>query len=175
MSQRPRVSVFLAQSLDGFIADEAGGVDWLNPYHGIEAGYEDFIKDIDCLLMGRASWETAQRFDPWPYTALRVIVMTHRPLDARHGEEAASGPLLPLLARLAAEGARHVYLDGGDLVRQGLREGVIDTVTLTTTPDLLGRGRPLFDASLPTQRWTLRGLRACGGALAQATYDLHLA
>jgi dihydrofolate reductase len=159
LSQRPRVSVFLAQSLDGFIADEAGGVDWLNPYHGIEAGYEDFIKDIDCLIMGRASWETVQRFDPWPYAALRVIVMTHR----------------PLLARLAAEGARHVYLDGGDLVRQGLREGVVDSVTLTTTPDLLGRGRPLFDGAVSPQRWTLRSLRACGGALAQATYDLHLA
>ncbi len=93
---RPVVSVFLAVSLDGFIAGPDGDLTWLDPYatdSTVETGYERLIRDIDTLLMGRNTYEKVLSFDFWPYLGKRVVVLTHRPLSCRHGEMAQAGPL----------------------------------------------------------------------------------
>ena len=91
-------------------------------------------------------------------------------LSPLHGEEPFDGPLPPLLERLAGQGVRHVYLDGGAAVRQGLRAGVVDSLTLSWVPGVLGQGVPLFEAGLPRLGLRLEGSRILPSGLVQARY-----
>jgi dihydrofolate reductase len=150
---RPQCSVYIATSLDGFIARPDGGIDWLNPMMqaGEDYGYQRFFASIDAIVFGRKTYETALGFDPWPYAGKRCVVLTHRPIDARHGEERHDGPLAELVDRLGAEGVRRVYIDGGEVIRQFLAAGLVDDVTLSIVPVLLGEGLPLFRGG--AERW----------------------
>lgn len=169
---RPRVHVFLGLSLDQQIARADGRIDWLESWQsdGENYGYDAFSAGIDALVMGRATYDTVLGFGFWPYEGKRVIVLSHRPFEPRHGEERAEGALLPLLERLGAEGVREVYLDGGRLVQQGLAEGVVDTLTLTVLPLTIGRGRPLFGDDTPEQRWRLQDVRSFPSGVVQLRY-----
>lgn len=169
---RPQVAVFLATSLDQFIARADGSIDWLHelPTAGEDHGYPAFWAGIDALVVGRSTWETALGFPEWPYAGKRVVVVTHRPLAATHGEETWSGPLTPLVERLGAEGVRRVYLDGGILVQQGLAEGLVDELTLTVVPRTLGTGRRLFGSDTPDTYWRLVSATPFPSGLVQLRY-----
>jgi dihydrofolate reductase len=168
---RPRVSVFIATSLDGFIARTDGGLDWLDIVQrpGEDYGYAAFMAEVDALVIGRGTYDTAIGFAAWPYDGKRVGVFTHRPLTEPR-VEALEGELAPHLARLSAAGIRRVYLDGGQLVRQGLREGVVDDLTLGVVPQLLGSGRPLFGEGVAAGSWVLSGSQAYPSGLVQLRY-----
>ncbi|MFZ2871805.1 dihydrofolate reductase family protein [Zavarzinia sp.] len=171
---RPRISVFIATSLDGFIATEAGGIDWLSTVedeHGEDYGYGAFIADIDAVVMGRKTFDMVAGFDPWPFGDKRVIVLSHRDLGpAPEGVERHEGDLALLVARLGEDGVRRVYLDGGETIRQGLAEDLVDDMTLSRVPVMLGKGRPLFGPDVPYGRWQLLGSRHYPTGLVQATY-----
>ena len=149
----PRCSVFIATSLDGFIARPDGSIDWLEAANarvpaGEDCGYGAFVAGIDALVMGRRSFETVAAFDAWPYADLRVVVQTRRPLAidatlAATVTASAESPL-DLARRLGTQGARRLYIDGGETIRRFLAAGLIDEITITTVPVLLGEGRPLF-------------------------------
>ncbi|GAB1419963.1 dihydrofolate reductase family protein [Anaerolineales bacterium] len=152
MRDRPlKVSVFMALSLDGFIARPDGDVAWLEEGmplpEGDDAGYADFFKTVDVLVMGRGSFEKVLAFDPWPYGDKPVIVMskslTEIPENLSHSVTLYEGGIHSLLENLP-EIYSHIYLDGGQLVQSFLREGLIDEMTLTTIPILIGKGIPLF-------------------------------
>ena len=148
-----RGSVFIATSLDGFIARPDGSIDWLLEANravppGEDCGYAEFTAGIDGLVMGRASFEKALGFDPWPYGELPVIVLSRSgtvvpPALAPTVRVSALDPP-SLMAELAAAGHRHLYIDGGRVVQSFLRACLIDSLTITTIPVLLGRGLPLF-------------------------------
>ena len=166
-----RVSVFVGVSIDGFLARADGSFDFLKPFEGEEHGYEEFMRSVDALVIGRATYDTVLAFDHWPYRGKRVIVLTHRPIDARQGETAYAGALAPLLEKLAADGVRRVYLDGGIAVRQGLDEDIVDDMTISTVPVTIGAGRPLFGGAPCTNAWRLTSLREYPSGLAQARYE----
>ena len=139
---RPRVSAFLALSLDGFIAGEGNDLAWLEPYSGDsqeETGYGALMASADLLLMGRNSYDVVRTFPDWPYGDKPVTVLTHRPATPR--------------AHVSfRQGARHIYLDGGEVVRQGLQAGLVDELTLFWVPVVLGKGVSLFGGEpLPEQ------------------------
>ena len=144
---RPRVSAFLALSLDGFIAGEGNDLAWLEPYNGDsqeETGYGALMASADLLLMGRNSYETVLGFPEWPYGDKPVTVLTHRPATPRAHVSFRQGALAQVLGELWQEGARHIYLDGGEVVRQGLQAGLVDELTLFWVPVVLGKGVSLF-------------------------------
>lgn len=172
-ASRPIVSVFLALSLDGFIAGSDGDLSWLEPYATDspgETGYERLMHDIDTMLIGRNTYEKVLSFDTWPYTGKRVVVLTHRPLASRHGETAHAGPLYEVLEQLRGQGSRHVYLDGGQVVCQGLADGLVDELTLSWVPVMLGSGIPLFDGPRQPSTWTARVARQLPSGLVQTVY-----
>ncbi|WP_027482961.1 dihydrofolate reductase family protein [Deinococcus pimensis] len=176
MSSPPalRVSVFLGLSLDGHLARADHRLDWLDLVRTDppeDTGYTELMTSVDVLVMGRRTYDTALTFESWPFTGKRVVVLTHRPLSSRHGEESARGDLEGLLHRLAREGCRHVYLDGGDVVRQGLRADVVTDLTLSWVPTVLGAGVALFTPDLPERAWRLVRSRAFPSGLLQATYE----
>jgi dihydrofolate reductase len=148
------VCVYIASSLDGFIAGEDDDLSWLptdvdpSPSEPGALGYEQFMEGVGALLMGRRTYDVVRGFDvEWPYGERPVLVATRRPLDDDPPSTVTpvSGTIAELVGRareIAGDAA--VYLDGGDLIGQAAAADLIDEVTLTLVPVALGRGRPLF-------------------------------
>ena len=169
MKPDSRVRVYIACSLDGFIAGKGDDLSWLpgaegsNPTDtdgskaapGSSPGpkdpgaveYDDFIRGVGALLMGRRTYDVVLGFGiDWPYGERPVLVATNRPLDpAVPTVRAVKGSIVELVeqARQAA-GQADVYLDGGNLIRQALDAGLVDDLVVTMAPILLGEGHPLF-------------------------------
>lgn len=147
-----KVSVYMARSLDGFIARPDGDVDWLHAGEplpdGDDAGYAAFFATVDVMVMGRGTFEKVLTFDPWPYGDTPVVVMsrtlTEIPEPLRETVRLTDAAPAALLDELARAGHQHVYLDGGRVIQSFLRAGRVDAMTLTTIPVLLGAGIPLF-------------------------------
>lgn len=169
---RPHCAVFIAASLDGYIALSDGSVAWLDAVRldGEDYGFDAFFASVDTLLMGRLTWESVLGFDGWPYAGKRVAVLTHRPAQGRHGETFLAGSPVEVLARLHAEGARRVYVDGGQVISSFLREGLIDELTISIVPLVLGRGIRLFQGELPRRALRLSAHRSWPSGLVQLRY-----
>ncbi len=174
---RPRYSVFIATSLDGYIARTDGRIDWLEIVHPLDEGhgYEAFFASVDTIVVGRGTYETVLGFgaDKWPYAGKRVVVMTRRALDARHGEEAFAGGASELAARLADAGATRVYVDGGKVIQQFLAAGLIDDLTVSIIPIVLGGGVRLFAGGEGEHRLELEGERSWESGLVQVRYRVR--
>jgi dihydrofolate reductase len=166
------ISVYAGVSLDGFIAQLDGSLDFHSPFEGEEHGYTEFFASIDTLIVGRATYDTVLAFPAWPYEGKRVVVLTHRPIDAKHGETTHAGSLRPLVQRLEREGVKHIYLDGGVAVRLGLDEGLVDELTVTTVPRTLGAGRPLLGGERRLVAWKLVSSRSYPTGMVQSKYEL---
>ena len=170
---RPVVSVYVAASLDGYIADEHGGLAWLDEVQRADEdyGHAEFLARVDAIVMGRGTYDACLAFDPWPYPEHDVFVLTHRELDAVPARVSSyAGELAPLLATLAISGKRHVYVDGGQVIAQALAADLVDELTISWIPTLLGRGRPLFHAPLPTTKWQLERVQGYPSGLVQVRY-----
>ena len=142
------VSVFIGASVDGFIARRDGGLDWLPEGGGEPHGYVEFMASVDALVIGRNTFEIVLGFDPWPYGDKRVVVLASKPVDlsaVRGGRvEQMAGTPAEIVARLAASGAHHLYVDGGITIQRFLSAGLIDRLIITRVPVLIGDGIPLF-------------------------------
>jgi dihydrofolate reductase len=169
---RPRCSVFIATSLDGFIARENGAFDFLSlvEREGEDYGFEDFYATVDALVIGRNTYETALMFDDWPYSGKRCIVLTHRETPSQHGEQFFSGDAGALVEQLGLVGAQRLYVDGGAVIREFLSAHLIDDVTLNLIPTLLGKGIPLFGPEVPEQVLELESSQSYPSGLVQLRY-----
>ncbi len=168
-----KLYVFLGLSLDGCIAGEQGDLSWMEVCAAEspgDTGYDALMAQVDTLLLGRRTYDAVMGFGAWPFVGKRVRVLTHRSLEPRHGECAMGGPLREVLAQLAAEGARHIYIDGGDVVRQALVQDLVHEMTLSWVPVVLGRGTRLFETGLPGSAWQLAGSRQFRSGMVQARY-----
>ena len=138
------VSVFVGTSVDGFIARPGGELDFLPPDGGEPHGYNEFIAGIDALVIGRKTFETVLAFPSWPYGKKRVVVLSSRPLDLSAAKgaviEQMAGSPAEIVAKLAATGAHHLYIDGGITIQGFLRAGLIQHLTITRVPVLIGQG-----------------------------------
>ena len=150
-------SVFIATSIDGYIADKKGGIDWLhslpNPNHD-DMGYVAFTNDIDALVMGRTTFETVCAIDvDWPYEKpVFVLSNTLSEIPKSHQGKAflAKGSLKEILEIIHQKGYHRLYIDGGTTIQSFLKEDLIDELFITTIPILLGGGSPLF-SELPKE------------------------
>ncbi len=172
-------SVYIATSLDGFIAREDGSIDWLMEANttippGEDCGYAAFMGTVDVLIMGRNTYEQVAGFEPWPYEGKRVVVLTSRDVTFRTGpdiklEKSSEAPRA-LLTRLGAEGCTHAYVDGGKVIQSFLAEGLIDRLTMTAIPVLIGNGRSLFGRMPSDARLKLVESKAYEFGFVQSTY-----
>jgi dihydrofolate reductase len=178
---RPRASAFIATSLDGYIARADGSLDWLDDAQnlipdGEDCGYHEFMASIDGLVMGRHTVERVLTFDPWPYGSLPVHVLTHSPVAVPLALAATvrsfQGTAEALASHLHAMGHRHVYVDGGLTIQSFLRAGLLDDITITLIPVLLGAGRPLFGSLQQDVELTLARERTYDFGFVQLTYEV---
>ncbi len=144
------VSVFIGTSVDGFIARPNGDLDFLPEGGGEPHGYDEFMANVDALVIGRKTFETVLSFATWPYGNKRVVVLSSRPVDlsgVRGGiVEQMAGPPTEIAAKLAASGVHHIYVDGGITIQGFLRAGLVQRLIITHVPVLIGDGIPLFGA-----------------------------
>ena len=143
------VSVFVGTSVDGFIARPNGDLGFLPDGGGEPHGYNEFIASVDTIVIGRKTFETVLAMQDWPYGDKRVVVLSSRPVDlsgAGGNAEQMAGPPAEIVSKLAASGTRHVYVDGGITIQGFLRAGLVQRLTITRVPVLIGDGIPLFGA-----------------------------
>ena len=171
--------VFIAASLDGYIARKDGDINWLlqrdDPTE--DHGYTAFIADKDWIVMGRGSYEKVLTFDEWPYD--RPVLVLSRQLTDTPVPEALKGKVQfshrtprEVIDDLAAQNVHRVYIDGGQVIQSFLREGLVADIVITTVPVLLGSGIPLF-GSLPHDiDLTLLSSRSFPSGLVQSHYRL---
>jgi dihydrofolate reductase len=147
-----KTTVYIATSLDGFIAREDGSIDWLPPIGGDDGedyGYAEFFASIDALVMGRNTYELVRSFGgDWPYGSKPIVVLTTRgiaiPDEIAGTVEAMAGSPADIVTRLEQRGWQHLYIDGGITVQQFLNAGLIQRMIITSVPVLIGKGIPLF-------------------------------
>lgn len=174
----PRFSVFLAASLDGFIARPDGGLDWLEAVHseGEDYGYQAFFDSTDAVLLGAGTYETVRDFTEWPYGDKPVYVASARPWAPIGREVFLLGNPVVMARLLAERGHSRVYLDGGALIRSYLAAGMVSDLILSVVPILLGAGIPLFrergkEPTYGEHSLKLAGTKAYPSGLVQLRYE----
>lgn len=143
--------VFIATSLDGYIADSKGGIDFLETFpeiNHIDSGYADFMAGIDALVMGRTTFETVCGFDiDWPYQKPVFVLsttLTAIPEKVKGKVEVVKGDLSEVLDQIHQKGYTRLYIDGGKTIQSFLQADLIDELIVTVIPVLLGSGISLF-------------------------------
>lgn len=146
-------SVFIATSLDGYIARDNGDIDWLNEANqvvpeGEDCGFFVFMEAVDVLVMGRNTFEKVLSFGQWPYGDKPVIVLSSNrieiPDNLPETVSWSSESPAELTDRLVSEGVARIYVDGGVTIQRFLEAGLIKDITITSIPVILGNGIPLF-------------------------------
>ena len=169
----PRVSVFIASSIDNYIATDDDRLDWLDSaaVPGEDYGYENFMSTVDGMAMGRGTWNYIESIDPLPFGDRRLFVFTHRPpRQERSGITFWQRDPHEAVEEWASLGLAHIYLDGGQLISSFLAEGLVDDFLLTKIPILLGSGRPLFHRIGRATNLTLEGVESFPSGIVNLRY-----
>ncbi|MEM9390171.1 MAG: dihydrofolate reductase family protein [Bacteroidota bacterium] len=148
---KPTNHIFIATSLDGYIADKNGGIDFLDTFpeiNTIDSGYAAFTADIDALVMGRTTFETVCSFGiDWPYEKpVFVLSTTLDSIPEKYNGKAhlVRGAPAEILDQIHQQGYKRLYIDGGATIQSFLKADLIDSMVITIIPVLLGDGVPLF-------------------------------
>jgi dihydrofolate reductase len=169
-----KASVFIATSLDGYIARLDGRLDWLPGDDCEPHGYDEFIATVDAIVIGRQTFETVLAMGGWYYGKTPVIVLssTMKELKVPKGAicDLMSGTPQEIVARLAERSVQHIYVDGGVTIQRFLCAGLIQRMIITRIPVLLGSGIPLFGPVPHDIRLTHLNTRSFAGGLVQSEY-----
>lgn len=169
--------VFIAASLDGYIADKNGGLDWLhsvpNP-DGDDMGFSAHMERVDALVMGRNTLDVVLSFDvDWPYNK-PVFVLSNTMTEVPKGYEGkvflVKGELEHVLKDIHQQGYQTLYIDGGVTISNFLNKDLIDEMIITTIPTLLGGGSPLFGELAEPLNFELVKSEVMLGQLVKNTY-----
>lgn len=169
--------VYIGQSLDGFIADKDGGIDWLNAVPNPDQddlGYGQFMSQIDAIIMGRTTFEKVDGFNiPWPYTVPVFVLssqLTQLPEKYKEKVFLLHGTSQDILAAVHEKGFGRLYIDGGRTVQRFLKDDLIDEIIITTIPIILGEGFPLFAVLANAINLDLKESKVLLNQVVQSTY-----
>lgn len=167
----PEVALYIAASIDGYIARADGRIDWLRPYEADDYGYAEFYGSVQALIMGRKTYEQAAAFSEWPYPGKPAYVYTRGRHTAPRPDVVFTGESpVTLLTRLYAQDVRRVWLVGGsELIGTFRALRLINEYFVFVVPVLLGDGIPLFAAG-PQQALSLVETRSYPSSLALLRY-----
>jgi dihydrofolate reductase len=141
--------VYIGTSLDGFIARKNGDFEWLTEFANEEAinSYQELISRIDAIVMGRGTFEKVLSFPSWPFDK-KVYVLSSTikqvPVELINKVSILSSKPSEVLNYLSQKGYSSLYIDGGKVIQEFLKEGLIDELIISKAPILIGSGIPLF-------------------------------
>ena len=145
--------VYVAESLDGYIADKNRSINWLREFNeqaeeeNNDYGFSDFMDKIDVVVMGSNTFEEVMAIGIWPYAKPVCVLSTQNNLIPEELEGKAftrSGDVLEIYNDLKKEGYENFYIDGGTVIQGFLQHDLIDEMYITKVPTLLGGGISLF-------------------------------
>jgi dihydrofolate reductase len=169
-----KVRLYIAASLDGFIAREDGSVDWL--FSDADYGYAQFYKSIDAVLVGRKTYEQARGFEQKPFSGKKVYVFTRSPgkndNDDDNDVEYVADPAGFTRKLVNMQGGDIWLVGGAEIITPLLNAGLIDEIMLFVHPIILGRGIPLFRDIAEQQQLKLAGSVAYPSGLVELRYDI---
>ena len=142
--EMPKVVLFIATSLDGYIASPDGTVNWL--FHDADYGYTEFMASVDAVMMGRKTWEQARTFEDVPFAGKQVIVFSRSQSNANESRiRYVQGDPETTIPEIKSSVEKDIWLvGGGDLIRQFIYNNLIDEFRIFVHPIILGEGIPLF-------------------------------
>jgi dihydrofolate reductase len=166
----PKVKLYIATSLDGFIAERDGGVGWL--FTDGDYGYAAFFDSIEALIMGRHTYEQVLGFGEWPYEEKPAYVFTRSAPGGEHPHvEFVSSDAGTFVEELRRRSTKDIWLVGGAALVSAFRElGLIDEYVLSVHPVLLGDGIPLFEPPQPREGLRLQEVHTFESGLVQLRY-----
>jgi dihydrofolate reductase len=173
-AERPKISIYIATSIDGYIARKDGNLDWLQYGHtgDEDYGFKNFINSIDALILGRNTYEVVAGFDKWPYEGKKVIVLSNTLKAVRKETELFCGPLTGLLSKLHSENTKHIWVDGGITASKFLEAGFVDELTISIIAMVLGSGIPLFSIMNQEHKCRLISTQSYPSGLVQLKYEV---
>lgn len=174
MEMKPQISVYIACSIDGYIARKDHSLDWMDRVGGYDEdyGFKDFLNSIDGLIIGRKTYEIASTVSD-PYPGKRVIVLSNTLTSVMKEMEIYKGDITPLLSKLHQEGVNHIWVDGGLTISQFLAIQMVNVMTISIIPILLGEGIPLFHVIGKELPCRLLSSKAYPSGLVQNSYLLN--
>ncbi|MBX2811018.1 MAG: dihydrofolate reductase family protein [Myxococcales bacterium] len=168
--------IYVATSIDGYIASADHGLEWLedtpNP-DCVDMGFADHMASIDAIVMGRGTFEAVQNFEPWPYD--KPVLVASSTLEtvpsklAGHVQLVQGSPA-EIVEQCDSLGYRRVYVDGGKLPTSFLDADLIDEITISIIPVILGGGIPLFGSISQMRWWHHLRTETFRGGVVQVTY-----
>ena len=176
-----KASVYIATSLDGFIARENGDVDWLSrgdiEGSAEDHGFHEFMESVDTLVMGCKTFEMVVSSGKWLYGNKQVIVLSSRPIqiprDLAETVESQSCSPTELVKQLSERGAKHLYIDGGKTIQGFLNAGLIQQIIITRIPIIIGKGIPLFGPVNRDMKLQHIETRSFANGFVQSRYEVN--
>lgn len=156
-----RIKLYIAISLDGYIARPDGDIDWLTEFPNpskIDYGYKDFFESVDMVIVGGQTYRDIICMDVvWPYKSKTTYVVTRNPIDLNKEVKFITENIFDAICQLKRGEGRDIWLvGGGELTSMLLNENLIDEMIITHIPIILGQGIPLFPNSSKESRWNLK-------------------
>jgi dihydrofolate reductase len=178
MASERKVIVYIAASLDGYIAGPDNSMEFLSIVNeeGQDYGYFSFIESVDTAIMGRKTYDWVMtQVDEFPHAAMDSFIITRTPRPSKGKLKYYSGELKTLILKLKSEEGKHIFIDGGaEIVNQLLKENLIDEIIVSVIPILLGNGVRLFQDGRPEQGIQLLEAKSFPKGLVQLHYKVDL-
>lgn len=165
-----KVRLFIATSLDGYIAGPGESLDWL--FSDADYGYDAFIAEVDTLAMGRRTYDVVKSFGDWPYAGLATSVFTRNGAMPHDGNVhfTSQAPEAWLRQVESAPGRDVWVVGGGELIRDFMNARLVDEMTIAVHPVVLGGGVPLFPPGSPRHKLRLAHVHSYPSGLVSSTY-----
>jgi dihydrofolate reductase len=168
-----KVVLFIASSLDGYIARPSGDIDWL--FTDQDYGYSEFFASVDTVLLGRKTYEQVLTFGEYPYEGVKSYVFTKNPLfQAENNVELVTEDIKKFINNLRQADGKNIWLVGGSqLTYDFMNKNLVDELILSIHPIVLGEGIPLFVNSTMPQFLKLTKCQTYSSGLVQLSYDVE--
>ncbi|MDD8018588.1 MAG: dihydrofolate reductase family protein [Bacteroidota bacterium] len=174
MNSTRKVILYIAMSLDGYIGRQDGDLDWLMKFQSSDEdyGYQEFIKTVDTVIMGRKTYDTILSFDiDFPHLDKKCYIVTRQERPAEENISFYTGDMKNLISQLKSSRGKNIFVDGGaEIVNELMKYRLIDEYIISIIPLFLGSGIRLFNDARPEERLRLLHCKKFESGLTQLHY-----
>lgn len=171
-----KVILYIASSLDGFIAKPNDNLDFLNlvQKENEDYGYADFIATVDTVILGRKTYDwVMKQVQEFPHNNKETYVITRTERKKERNITFYTGNLIDLISELKSKSGKNIFCDGGsEIVNELFKHKLIDEIMLSVVPILIGNGTKLFKLDIPEQELVLVSAKSFDTGLVQLHYKL---
>ncbi len=171
-----KVILYIAMSLDGYIAKPDGDIDFLSVVEtqATDYGYADFLNNIDTLIWGRKTFDKVLSMVTEVPHQDKVVYVISKTREGTHAHAVYHPDVVALVRQLKQEKGKDIYCDGGsEIIAELLKHSLVDRIIVSIVPYLLGEGIPLFREGIPERKLTFRQSITFPSALVQLWYDVE--